>query len=113
MKNYLQLEIGDQVRGLKFNMRTLDFIQQLTGKDPFTFRAASNDFKDVKEYALVIFHAALLSNCASKKEEPDFKAEEVAEWFHELNPSDVWLIVNTLSEPVETPANGEVSKDTQ
>lgn len=113
MKNYLQLEVGEKARGLKFNMRTLDFIADLTGKDPFSFKPDAEDLKGVSKYAQTIFHAALLSNCASKKEVPDFAEEEVKEWFAELTPGDVALIIDMINAPAQMPANGEVSKDTQ
>lgn len=113
MKNYIQLEVGGKLRGLKFNMATLEYIEEITGQDPLTFKAASSSFKDVREYAQTLLHAGLLSNCDSKGETPDFTADDVKKWFRELDDDDVKLIIYRGKEPKEEVATREVSKDTQ
>lgn len=115
MRNYLQLEIGGKLRGLKFNMGTYQAISDLTGQDPLTFAPASNAYADLVPYARTIFHAALLSNCKSKKEEPDFTQADVDAWFDEFGIKDVTLIINmhTGVQDNSPSVNGEADKDTQ
>jgi hypothetical protein len=116
VKNYMSLELGGKVRGLKFNVRTLDCFQELFGIDPLTFKAESESYKDIRPYAEKIFHAALLSNCLSKKEQPDFVAEDVAEWMKDLSGYEITTVCTTWNGMWLTPntaVNGEVGKDTQ
>ena len=112
MKNYIQLEVGGKVRGLKFNMATMEYVQQITGEDPLTFRAVSSSFQDVYKYALVLFHAGLLSNCDSKGEEPDFTDDDVKKWFRSLDEDDVNILISRGKEP-KAVATREDGKDTQ
>lgn len=114
MKNYLQIDVGGQKRGLKFNMGTYEAILELTGKDPLAYVPESNSYADLRPYAKNIFHAALLSNCRSQKVAPDFAQEDVDAWFDELSIQDVTLIINLHTGKVDSPsANGEAGKDTQ
>lgn len=116
MKNYLQLELGGKLRGLKFNIGTLHFIQELTGTDPFEFQAASTSFNDLIPYVTHIVHAALLSNCASKKEDPDFTGQNVDEWVNDMNVpilTDIVALYNAIIAVPKATANGEVGANTQ
>jgi hypothetical protein len=120
--NYYQIETGDRKRGLKFNNRTMDFIEKITGKDAFQFQPAfvegqNPTYKALVDFATTIIHAALLSNCASKKEEPDFSADDVAEWVNELAPADIYKATDafrTLVTPdIKTDVAREGNADTQ
>ena len=116
MKNYLQLELGGKVRGLKFNIGTLKYLRELTGLDPMDFKAESNKFEELLPYATKILHAALLSNLLSKKEDRDFTSEDVDAWVNELSVSDLTTVIlkyNSIFEIPQAAANGEVGKDTQ
>lgn len=110
-KNYLQLELGGKKRGLKFNMNTLDKIEQLTGEDPTQFLPATKSYSDAKKYAIILIHAALLSNCDSKKEEPDFTESDVTEWYKELTFSEVTEVINVFKG--KEAGSGEADGDTQ
>lgn len=115
-KNYMSLELGDKVRGLKFNVGTLKCLGEITGEDPLTFKAEGEEFKAILPYAVKITHAALLSNCLSKKESPDFSAEDVKMWVNDLSGYELTQIIsyyNAIFSPPKASANGEVSKDTQ
>lgn len=112
----MPLELGGKVRGLKFNIGTLKCLGEITGQDPLKFKAESDNFSDLLPYTIKIIHAALLANCMSKKETPDFTAEEVEEWATELSGFDLTEIIscyNGIFTPPKPSANGEVSKDTQ
>lgn len=116
LKNYLSLELGGKTRGLKFNIGTLKCFQALFDIDPLKFKAESDDFKDIVPFAEKIFHAALLSNCRSKKVEPDFTSEDVKEWIDELSGYEITEICTTWNNMWLDPkasTNGEVGKDTQ
>lgn len=111
----MQLELGGKVRGLKFNMGTYKALEEITGQDPLTYVPESQLHKDLRPYALNVFHAALLSNCKSKKVDPDFTAEDVIEWFDELSITEVTEIINKHSgkDDSKPSVNGEADKDTQ
>lgn len=115
-KNYLSLELGGKQRGLKFNIGTLKCLKDVTGVEPTDFKADSTNFSDLLPYAEKILHAALLSNCLSKKEPAEFTTDDVTDWMNELDVPTITIIINlyngifTVSEPS---ANGEVGKDTQ
>lgn len=116
LKNYLSLELGGKTRGLKFNIGTLKCLKDVAGIDPLDFKAESDKLSDLLPYAEKILHAALLSNCLSKKEDPDFSAADVAEWMDELDIPTVTDIITRYNSIFATPksaANGEVGKDTQ
>lgn len=112
----MTLELGGKVRGLKFNIGTLKYLRDVTGIDPMEYKAESNSFAEILPYATNILHAALLSNCLSKKEEPDFTAEDVTIWVDELTAGDLTGVIlkyNEIFVAPNTQANGEVGKDTQ
>lgn len=112
--NYLQIELGGVKRGLKFNMLTCEILQEITGKDPLSELGVikDNNFKDLKETVFGIFYAALLSNCRSKKVEPDFTKDQAQEWFDDLHPVYLYKIIGAFNTPqTEQSANGEVGKE--
>jgi hypothetical protein len=114
--NYLSLELGGKARGLKFNVGTLRCLKDVAGVDPLDFKAESDKLYDLLPYAEKILHAALLSNCLSKKEPADFTADDVATWMNELDIPVITLVINMYNGIFSTDkpsANGEVGKDTQ
>jgi hypothetical protein len=116
VNNYMCLELGGIARGLKFNIGTLRCLSDVAGIDPIDFKAESNKLNDLLPFAEKIFHAALLSNCLSKKDAPDFTKEDISEWFNDLDFKTVTSIINHYNSIFNTgkeSANGEVSKDTQ
>jgi len=116
VNNYMPLEIGGKVRGLKFNVGTLKCLRDITGADPLQFKAEGESFDDILPYAIKITHAALLSNCLSKKEAPDFTADDIEQWVNDLSGYDLTEIImyfNRIFKQPNPSANGEVSKDTQ
>jgi hypothetical protein len=115
-KNYLSLNLGGKERGLKFNNRTINIIGDLTGNDPLTFIPPSSAWKDLLEYTSTILHAALLSNLASTKEQPDFVKADIDEWLNDLAPEQIYTISNVYAQlltPSIITTNGEVSSDTR
>lgn len=116
MKNYMQMELGGKVRGLKFNIGTLKYLKEITGVDPVDFKAESNKMEDLIPFATKILHAALLSNIAIKKESPDFIADDVQTWVDDLTVVDLTEVIYKYNEIFTLPkptANGEVGKNTQ
>ena len=116
LNNYLSLEIGGRVRGLKFNVGTFKCLGEIIGADPLQFKAEGESFADILPYAAKITYAALLSNCLSKKEAPDFAGEDVNQWVTDLSGYELTDIINRYNSIFARPkpsANGEVGKDTQ
>jgi hypothetical protein len=114
-KNYISLELGGVPRGLKFNIGTLRCLKDVTGIDPLDFKAESEKISDLLPYAESLMHAALLSNCLSKKLPADFTAEDVTVWFNDLDIATITDIINRYNNifSASPSANGEVGKDTQ
>lgn len=96
-------------------MGTYEALKELTGFDPLQYVPESQSYEHLRPYALNIFHAALLSNCNSRKEQPDFTREDVEQWFNDLGIAEVTEIINKHSGKDDTKpsANGEAGKDTQ
>lgn len=104
------------MRGLKFNMLTLEIIEENTGTDPLGLLGVikDNNFSEMKKIVFDVFYAALLSNCRVKKQEPDFTRDQAQEWFNDLHPVYLYKIIQSFNSPqTEHSANGEVGKDTQ
>lgn len=114
-KNYLSLELGGIQRGLKFNIGTLRCLKDVTGIDPLDFKAESDKISDLLPYAEKLMHAALLSNCLSKKEQATFTVEDVTIWFNDLDIATITDIINHYNNifSASPSANGEVGADTQ
>lgn len=114
MKNYMQIECGGKLRGLKFGvMATYEAVKQLTGQDPLSFKPESTSYDDLMAYGKTIFHAGLLANCAIKKEVPDFSNEDVAEWFLPFSLTEIGQMIRMHTGEVEAKEGGEATGDTQ
>jgi hypothetical protein len=114
--SYLQIEIGGEKRGLKFDIGTLKCLEKLYDVDPFNFKTESNSMADLLPYATKIVHAGLVRNSVVKKEAVEFTAEQIDEWVSEMDLPTLTDIANAYNEIFarKTPsANGEVGKDTQ
>lgn len=112
----MALELGGKTRGLKFNIGTLKYLKEVTGIDPMDFKVESNRFDELLPYATSILHAALLSNCLSKREDPDFSADDIKVWVNELSVGDLTEVIymyNGIFAVSKPSVNGEVDKDTQ
>lgn len=113
---YLQIEIGGEKRGLKFDIGTLKCFQDLFGIDPFEFKIDSSQFHELFPFALKIFHAGLARNAAIKKEALNLSAEQVEELACEMDIpllTDIVTEWNSIMVRKVPSANGEVSADTQ
>jgi hypothetical protein len=94
MSNYLQVQLGGEKRGLKFNLGTLRHIGAITGQDPFAFAINIKEYSNFIEDLGTIIYAGLLSNCDSKKVAPDFSQEDARRWADELdNMSEALSII--------------------
>jgi hypothetical protein len=114
--NYLQLELGGQKRGLKFDIGTLKVLRDQFDIDPFTFRTESNSLTELLPYATKIIYSAALRNLRVKKEPEDITYEQFESWVDELDIPTISLAVscyNGIFVTKSPSANGEVGKDTQ
>lgn len=73
MNNYVQIEIGGKLRGLKFNQLSLQV---------YTENVSHEQANSSAIYAT--FYAGLVGNCYVKKEEVDFSFENVTDWVDDL-----------------------------
>ena len=69
--NYIQIEIGGKLRGLKFNQLSLEEYTKHVGTGTSSAIYAT-------------FYAGLVGNCYVKQEEPDFTFEEVTDWVDKI-----------------------------
>lgn len=83
--NYIQIEIGGQLRGLKFNQGAHVEIQTTIEK-----AKANNDI--FNSYA--VFYGGLIGNCFVKGVEPDFTFEDVCDWCDKIKTEDVISVLN-------------------
>jgi len=110
----MSLQLGGKQRGLKFNIGTLNCLRKQYDVDPLNWKSEGGTWDNVFPYGVKILHAALLSNCASKKEEPDFTKEDVEEWANDLSAGELTEVIvsyNNIFSTSKEKANGEVSKD--
>ena len=81
--SYIQIEIGGQQRGLKFNkMAQLELADKIV---------EGNFMSGI--YALI--YAGMKANCYVKQVEPDFTFEQVCDWCDVL-PDEVLTAVNDV-----------------
>lgn len=92
-KNTIVMEIGGAQRTLRFNIRTMNCLQEITGIDPLQFKAESDTWSEILPYATKIIHAALLAECMCNKQEPDFTADDVQNWINDLNGADLLDVI--------------------
>ena len=92
--DYQQIELGGVKRGLKFNIGTI-FIARKVSKDISAYTQRKDVDEELVPIATIVY-AALLSNCNSKKADPDFSMDDVMDWILEL-PSMREL--NRITEP--------------
>lgn len=109
----MRLQLGEQERGLKFNMRTLKNIKELTGGDPFTFFEFKDELDDQLKQLSVIVYAALLANNAIKKEESDYTQDDVALWVEDMGYTDIVNLSQFIRQAYSVEASGEGSADTR
>jgi hypothetical protein len=94
-KNYLRLELGGRERGLNFNMGCLKNIQEISNRDPFSLSVEGDVQHQMRELSIIVY-SALLSNCKSKKEEPDFIEADVVNWVEELDFDEALNVLNAF-----------------
>lgn len=76
--SYIQIELGGQTRGLKFNQ----------GANEIYWREIRLDLDTEAGEVYAIFYAGLRGNCIAKRIEADFTMENVQDWVDELYLTD-------------------------
>jgi len=115
MRNQLTLVINGQTYELKFNVGTYKILRDLTGQDPFTYAAASQDFHDVLEWTKNVFHAALLKGDQARGEKRTYTDEELTGIVEAMSTADLFLIDKLWRNQADSQpqVNGEVAQNTQ
>ena len=104
--SYIQINLGGKQRGLKFNQMAVVTMTQYL------------DFGNVAAtYGYALVYAGLLSNCYVKREEADFKFEEVCDWVDEMSSEEL-INVRDCFETTQAfknliPNEGELTKKKQ
>ncbi len=89
--NYIQIEIGGQLRGWKVNQMTIEVWSKSLNEN--AFNSSSN-------YGAV--YGGLIANCYAKQVDPDFTYEQVCDWVDELNLTDKGIaVMATIKEAFE------------
>lgn len=117
--SYISLELGGQKRGLKYDIGTMRFMNDVYDVDPFTLKSDGTDYKSIHPHVVKIIHVGLLRNAQIKKEPVDFKESDVIEWIDQLEsywelhqPLLAWnRLVTPKAESTEPSANGEAGTE--
>lgn len=87
---YIEIDIGGQKRGLKFNQMTDVEFKVKLGK-------STND----AAYTYAMVWAALISNCFVKGIEVDFSFEDVCDWCEKISDDDFYKILEAYKSTKE------------
>lgn len=82
MSNYVQIEIGGELRGLKFNQGANVEIQLKIGKS-----------KNAMFGCYAVVYGGLIGNCFVKGIEPDFTFEDVCGWVDEIQDESIFTSI--------------------
>ena len=110
-KNYLQVELGGEKRGLKFNLGTLRYIGEITDKDPIDFSKQLGNLTDIYKVVYTIVHAGMLSNYDSLNKEADFSEKDINKWIGEWDLQAAISTANAFNAAFTLPEEG--SSDTR
>lgn len=121
MNNTITMTLGGVDQTLKFNLRTLNYIGEITGKDPIQLGLGTEKWTDSIEQCSVIITAALLSANHGKENStfegtPKEEHEIVKEWVLDLQPADLYKIMQkfvAFMNPGIEPKEGGKKADTQ
>lgn len=120
MSNTIFMELGGVDQELKFNLRTLNYIGEITGKDPIQLGLGTEKWTDSIEQCSVIITAALLSANHGKvgafQGTPKEEFQIVKEWVLDLQPADLYKIMQkfvAFMNPGIEPKEGVKKADTQ
>lgn len=121
MSNTLTLEMRGVDQTLKFNLRTLNYIGEITGADPMLLgTSGGKQWKDSIEQVSVIITAALLSNAYPGSQNfpgtPKEELEIVKEWVLDLLPADLYRVMEffvKFMNPGVAVKGAEGAKDTR
>jgi hypothetical protein len=94
----IQLELGGELRTLKFSMGTLKFIGELIGSDPLSFGAGITE-NPGRLYDMVktIVHAGMLQYAKSNKQNVGFNSDDVDDWVSDLDTATAMEIIGHYS----------------
>jgi hypothetical protein len=112
-KNYINLDLGGEKRGIKFSMGTLEHLESITGEDPYKFAIRTDNVKDFLRDATIVIYAGLLSNSDAKREEPQYTKEDVSTWVRDLGFSEIMSILQVYQKAYSSTASQEGGTDTQ
>ncbi len=97
MSNYVQINLGGQLRGLKFNQGAHAEIQS-------RYKEGQNE----TFISYIVIYGGLLGNCFVKEIEPDFTFENVCDWADQMTVEDVNAITQAYA--ASLPVIAEVDK---
>lgn len=86
---YMQLELGGEKRGLKFNVGTLKRLNENFDIDPLHWQIKESTLQEVLPYVEKITFAALINNCIANGHQPNFTFEMVQRWVEDLDPEQI------------------------
>lgn len=86
MNNYIQIEIGGKLRGLKFNQLALEVFTKHT------------DYQTTHGDLYACIYGGLRGNSYVRREEPDYTFEEVCDWCDETDNAKIVEAYNLFTE---------------
>jgi hypothetical protein len=85
--SYIQMKIGGEPRGLKFNQMAVVTMTKYL------------DFENVPAtYGYALVYSGLVASCYVKREEPNFTFEQVCDWVDELSIEELTQIRDKFEE---------------
>jgi hypothetical protein len=83
--NFIEIEIGGKVRGLKFNQMAMEIFQKYIDQNAI-----------MASCGYATFYGGLVGNCYVKRETPDFTFEDVVNWVDELYDNGKQDVINSV-----------------
>lgn len=91
--NFIEIELGGKLRGLKFNNYAIEQFQRKMFKNESALTEGSN-----AATVYGIFFAGLTANCFTNDVEVDFTYKEVEDWVDEATDDDVKKVCDLFAE---------------
>ncbi len=102
--SYIQIELGGEMRGLKFNMFALEEYTKRLGR-ALDYALKNANGKPIEEIqipqAVLVYaciYSGLVGNCFAKEIEQDFTFEDVTDWVEAAKNQDLEAACNVLSQ---------------
>lgn len=99
MNGYIEIKLGNEVRGLKFANYALEYYTKLTGVDIGTIKEVGEDYSQLEMTADIIL-CGLVGNARSKGVTLDLSKEDVLRLMDDVSYTDQLLVIKEFMNSV-------------